>query len=156
MKKKQFRCRCCQRICSARVKNQKYCSEEQCQRARRNAWYREKRASDPDYRSNQRASNQAWLASKGGAAAYFREYRKRRKLEAAKSAETDQEKRSQVSKDDTELGSEIKHLRKSAKLDVAFSKKPFKSGRYIMIPAHAKTTAKLDSILVEISKISSG
>lgn len=155
MEKKRFRCRCCHKICTAKVKDQKYCSQKQCQRARRNAWYREKCSSDPDYRANQRAGNQAWLESKGGAAAYFREYRRRRKLEATKLVDTDQEE-GFSNGSDTESESETKGLRKSAKLDVEFTKNPFKSGRYFIIPEHAKIDAKLDPILVEIAMISTG
>jgi len=33
-----------------RVKNQRYCSEKACQRARRASWQRQKMANDPDYR----------------------------------------------------------------------------------------------------------
>lgn len=35
-----------------RVKNQRYCSEKNCQRARRASWQRQKMATDPDYREN--------------------------------------------------------------------------------------------------------
>ena len=156
MKEKRFRCRCCLRVCTARVPNQKYCGEIECQKARRNAWYREKCACDPDYRANQRASNEAWMSSQGGSAAYFRDYRKRRKAREAESARGWEAKVSLVGVGGNDLKEEIKGLRKSAKLDVSFGETPFKSGRYIMIRDHAESGAKLDVIFVEIAMISGG
>jgi hypothetical protein len=58
--------------------------------------------------------------------------------------------------DDSPLMAEIKGLFKSAKLDVAFGKKPFKSGRYIMIRDHFGPSAKLDATFVEIAMIPTG
>lgn len=43
-----------------RVKNQRYCSKRDCQRARKRLWQKEKLARDPDYKLNQRDSNQQW------------------------------------------------------------------------------------------------
>jgi hypothetical protein len=45
---------------SPRQKNQLYCSEKACQRARKAAWQREKMESDPVYRANQRQSQADW------------------------------------------------------------------------------------------------
>ncbi len=156
MKKKRFRCRCCHKMCTERVRGQKYCSEVRCQRARKNTWYREKCAGDPDYRANQRASNQSWLESQGGSAAYFRKYRRRHKLEAAKSTDTDHDPEDLGDGSKIASGAEIKGLCKSAKLDVVFGKKPLNSGRYIMIRDHPASDAKLDATLVEIAIISTG
>ena len=41
-------------------KEQGYCSQKTCQRARKTNWEREKLASDPDYRQNRKASQKAW------------------------------------------------------------------------------------------------
>jgi hypothetical protein len=79
METKKFRCRHCRKVCLVRVKGQKYCSQSICQQARKNAWRREKYASDPEYRLTQKSSNDAWLSSVGGAAAYHRRYRRRKK-----------------------------------------------------------------------------
>lgn len=43
-----------------RVKNQRYCPDVRCQRARRAGWYREKIDNDPDYRDNQRRCQKEW------------------------------------------------------------------------------------------------
>jgi len=58
---------------------QGYCGEKACQAARKREWSREKYASDPDYRINQKESTDAWLDTQGGAAAYYRDYRRRRR-----------------------------------------------------------------------------
>jgi len=154
MKTKRFKCRHCKKIHSARVEDQKYCGEVQCQRARRNAWYREKCAGDADYRANQRASNQAWLKSKGGAAVYYREYRRRRKREEEGAAElvgSTPERETFNEGLGVGFGSEIKGPCKSANIDATSDKNFLKSGRYKICPADAN----IDAILVEISTISS-
>jgi hypothetical protein len=78
MAKARFRCRHCGKLKPKRNADQRYCGEADCQKARKNTWRRERYASDPDYRLNQRDSTTAWLESNGGAAAYYRRYRRRR------------------------------------------------------------------------------
>ena len=73
-----FRCRGCGRFVTSRSDNQQYCGRQHCQRARKNAWRREKYAADSDYRANQRDSSARWMESQGGVGAYFRDYRRRR------------------------------------------------------------------------------
>lgn len=57
-----------------RVKNQRYCSDKECQRARRRQWQREKLLSDPDYKANQRDCQRKWREHHPG---YYRDYRQR-------------------------------------------------------------------------------
>ena len=54
-------CTCCGKPFEPRpqVPGQAYCSDPDCQRARKRQWQRAKLQSDPDYRSNQRAAQQA-------------------------------------------------------------------------------------------------
>ena len=56
------RCACCGKPFAPRpqVPDQAYCSDPDCQRARKRQWQRAKLQSDPDYRINQRAAQQAW------------------------------------------------------------------------------------------------
>ena len=75
----RFRCAACKRLTESRVKGQRYCGREKCQKARKNAWRRDRYAADADYRANQAQSTKAWLDSVGGAACYHRQYRKRRR-----------------------------------------------------------------------------
>jgi hypothetical protein len=53
---------------------QTYCSQLACQRARKRAWQRSKRATDPDYRANDRAAQRAWAQSHPQ---YWRDWRER-------------------------------------------------------------------------------
>ena len=55
-----------------RVKNQRYCNEKNCQRARRASWQRQKMAADPDYRENKERCQRQWHESRPG---YYKEYR---------------------------------------------------------------------------------
>lgn len=55
-------CACCGEPFEPRpqVPDQAYCPAPECQRARKRQWHRAKLQSDPDYRDNQRAAQQAW------------------------------------------------------------------------------------------------
>jgi hypothetical protein len=55
-----------------RVKNQRYCGEKACQRARKRRWQKEKLATDPDYRANQRDCQIEWHRQHPG---YYKKYR---------------------------------------------------------------------------------
>lgn len=79
MGQQRFRCRHCKKLWLKRSAEQRYCGSKACQQARKNAWRRRKLEVDPDYRANQRASTQAWLAAQGGSGAYYRRYRKRQR-----------------------------------------------------------------------------
>jgi len=76
MKRATFRCACCRRILprNSKVKNQRYCGDKACQRARKRKWQREKLETDPDHRANKRASQQAW---KNKNPTYWKEYRRK-------------------------------------------------------------------------------
>ena len=56
-----------------RVKNQRYCSDKDCQRARKRKWQKEKLATDVDYKGNQRACQIDWHRRHPG---YYGEYRR--------------------------------------------------------------------------------
>ena len=156
MKTKQFRCQHCRKICTARAANQKYCNKRECQQARKSSWGKEKYACDPDYRANQRVSTQAWLDSQGGSAAYYREYRKRRKEEDDDVPQAPEEERESDKREASLFAPELKGLAEGANRDAIFENNHFKSGRYIISPAHSKRGANRDAFLVEIDVISTG
>jgi hypothetical protein len=56
------------------VKNQRYCREKGCQRARKRTWQQEKLLNDPDYKANQRDCQRQWHKRHPG---YYKEYRER-------------------------------------------------------------------------------
>ncbi len=72
----QRRCGHCRRLFvpNPRVKEQGYCRRKGCQRARRKLWQRRKMAQDPDYKANQRRSEQQWHTEHPD---YWRHYRRR-------------------------------------------------------------------------------
>ena len=76
MKRATFRCACCRRILprNSKVKNQRYCGDKACQRARKRKWQREKLEADPDHRANKRESQRAWQNKNP---TYWQEYRRR-------------------------------------------------------------------------------
>lgn len=55
-----------------RVKNQRYCGEKDCQRARKRKWQKEKLTTDPDYKANQRDCQNEWQQRHPG---YYKKYR---------------------------------------------------------------------------------
>ena len=75
---KSFCCNACRRIhpVNPRNLNQKYCNRADCQRARKREWQRKKRATDSDYRQNQKDCQKRWLENHPD---YWRAYRKRKK-----------------------------------------------------------------------------
>lgn len=56
-----------------RVKNQRYCGDKGCQRARKLKWQKEKIGNDPDYKANQRACQSDWHKRHPG---YHKKYRR--------------------------------------------------------------------------------
>ena len=63
MQGQTFRCGHCNQIRTRRSEDQCYCGREDCQKARKNAWRRDKYDADADYRANQKASTKAWFTS---------------------------------------------------------------------------------------------
>jgi len=150
----RFRCCHCRRVKPRRTRNQCYCDNADCQQARRNAWRRNKYASDADYRANQRASTKAWLAAQGGSAKWYREYRRRSREAIASTDFTAPNPSAIVSKEkvaDEVLLKPSDDIR--AKRDAVPSKKGVSSGIYQLIATGA---AKRDAIFVELRLITSG
>lgn len=67
-------CRC-HFLPDPRVKTQRFCSNKACQRARKAQWQRDKLATDPDDRANQRDCQQRWQHQHPH---YWRQYRQQR------------------------------------------------------------------------------
>ena len=59
---------------SPRHKNQTACKRVECQRAKKANWQRHKMRTDPDYRFNQKRSQNQWMKANPG---YWKAYRKR-------------------------------------------------------------------------------
>ena len=125
-----------------RVRDQRYCGDEECRRARRRRWQRAKRESDTDYRDNQARAQRAWTGDNG---AYWRRYRAGHPRYAEGNRErTKHRKRDRV------------QAKRFAKMDSigAFSSVP--SGTYLLVPQGEEEFAKMDSIMVKITLVSEG
>ena len=126
---KPFRCKHCH-LClptNPHVKNQQYCGSIECQRARKNAWQRNKMATDPDYVDNQQRARQSWQKNNPD---YWRTYRqKRQKPPPAASAP------------------------KPVKMDAFRPICDDFSGKYLLFPVGSDGHAKMDALLVKIIKV---
>ena len=80
------RCINCHQLFRRRPQNkeQSYCSQKPCQRARKTNWERQKLASDPDYQKNRKASQKAWQESHRD---YWKVYRKKHPAQAERNRE---------------------------------------------------------------------
>ncbi|MGD9007801.1 MAG: hypothetical protein PVG41_07760 [Desulfobacteraceae bacterium] len=64
----------CGKFFIPRNREQNYCTEPECQRARKAAWQRYKMKTDADYRTQQKLSHQKWLQNTPD---YWKRYRRR-------------------------------------------------------------------------------
>lgn len=127
-------------IANPRVKNQRYCSEKDCQKARRASWQRQKMAADSDYRENKKRCQREWQERNPD---YYRLYRKKRP------EYTQRNRLLQAIRDNQRR--KAKHGKMLAKLDSLI--RPYYSRKgaiFRLIPQHGKMLAKLDSLIVKL------
>lgn len=172
-----FRCAGCNTKTPRHTRAQRYCKRPNCQKTRKNAWRRHKYATDREYRIGQRESTQTWFDSRGGASAYFREYRrKRRELseqpavipeaalapelfcapapvvgEAAAAAEATHDRAIDLR---TPEGHASEDSGKRANSDATLAKTPIIPGRYVLSPVCEVAGANSDAYLVDLDVIS--
>ncbi len=65
-------CLGCSEFFTPRNKDQNYCSKSECQKIRKALWQKEKIKKDPEYKENQKLSNQKWLFNNSD---YWKKYR---------------------------------------------------------------------------------
>ncbi len=140
----KFRCRHCRKLRRKQSRDQRYCGARACQKARKNAWRREKYAQDSDYRSNQRDSTNAWLREHGGSAAYHRAYRNRPKDPVTPEAASPQSPPSAATP------------AVSAKSDAGSAISALLPGVYALTPIQPDGGANSDALLVEIAVVPGG
>ena len=130
-------CPCCRKkfVPHPAVKNQQYCGNPGCQRARKRKWQKEKLSHDPDYRENQARTQREWQRRNRG---YWKEYRKRNPAYTEQNRLRQRERRVRI-----------------AKMDELHIKVPISSGRYRLIPLYGKI-AKMDELIVEIGVVTRG
>lgn len=126
---------------------QSFCSEPDCQRARKALWQNKKITTDPEYKKDQALAQQKWLQNNPG---YWKEYRKRnpgkaqrnRSLQKIRNLKRRRDKASPKSPRTVGI----------AKMDARRIRKDGLSGEYWMIP----TDAKMDAVKIYITSIPAG
>jgi hypothetical protein len=120
--------------------NQKYCGQPECQKARKRLWQKQKMASDPAYRENQRQANNEWLKKNPQ---YWDQYRQNRPEYTNRNREKSKERmriRRQVSY--------VVYM--FAKMDASIVDPTRLSGYYALIPL-GEMFAKMDARLVQLT-----
>ncbi len=117
-------------LSNPRVKDQRYCSQKACQRARKTLWQRQKMATDPDYQLNQRDCQKDWKRRTPG---YWRRYRSQHPGSRA---------RNRLLQKHRDRRRRLQHL---AKMDALGEISPVKPGSYYLIPAKGDL-AKMDAL----------
>lgn len=121
---------------------QSYCSQPDCQRARRNQWQKEKRKNDPDYAENQARAQQAWNNRNSD---YWKNYRaahadyveQNRKMQHARNTHSSTSKQGEI-----------------AKMDSSKVPPPLLAGIYQMTSLPQAGIAKMDVWMVELRVVS--
>lgn len=137
-------CAACGKSFPARTQTprQRYCSQPDCQRARRSQWQKEKRRNDPDYAENQARAQQAWSNRNSD---YWKNYRaahpdyveQNRKMQHARNAHSSTIKRGEI-----------------AKMDSSNRPPPLSAGIYQMTSLPQAGFAKMDVWMVELRVVS--
>jgi len=137
-------CLCCKKPFHPHpaVPHQQYCSDPECQKARKRKWQREKLANDRDYRANQAEAQKQWRSRNKD---YWKKYRERHPAYTERNRE-DQRERNRRRRS----GGEI------AKMDELKGETLIPSGRYRLVPLCNMGIAKMDELIVELGVISMG
>ena len=137
--KPKKRCVHCRRlfIANPRVKDQKYCNHEICQRARKSRWQQRKMDSDADYRQNQKDSQQTWQTQHPD---YWQQYR---------DSHPQYRERNRMLQKQRDAKRRAKHL---AKMDSLSRLKFIKPDTYYLIPCTGNL-AKMDALTKTINVI---
>lgn len=136
----KIRCVHCRRffVSDRRVKNQRFCGTEVCQRARKNLWQRQKMANDPDYRANQKDCQKSWHKEHPH---YWRDYRR---------GHPEYCRRNRLKQKDRD---KKRRLRNLAKMDALKPISFVKAGIYYLVPDMGQPLAKMDALAQKIHVI---
>ena len=94
-------CLCCKKHFHPHpaVRDQQYCSNQECQRARKRKWQKEKLSRDSDYRANQAEAQRQWRRRNTD---YWKEYRKKNPTYTERNRE-DQRERNRRRRSEAEI-----------------------------------------------------
>ena len=130
---------------SPRHKHQRYCMKPACRRAKKAAWKRHKMATDPDFKLDQKLSNQKWAQSNPG---YWKDYRKRNPKKAQRNRilqSVRNRRRAQAGNIERQADSAL-----IAKVDASIANNFSLVGQFWLVPV----IAKVDALKVNIFEIS--
>jgi hypothetical protein len=142
------RCRHCHRlfIVSPRNPDQKFCSSNDCQKARKRKWQRKKMRDDPAYRLNQRDAQERWCQKNP---AYWKTYRDEHPEYTRQNREK-QRSRNHLLRTMAAISRQI------AKMDAFSAKEHDISGYYGLISVQDLTFATMDAKVVKIIEMPDG
>lgn len=156
MAQKRFRCAGCGKVKREGAAGQRYCGAAACQKKRRDRWRRVRYAQDATYRETAQASTAAWLESRGGAAAYYRDYRRRKRKKdrglggAADAGTAGESAKCASGREESAVSPPEASAKVDAKSDAKYAQPAVMTGRYLLVPAGG---AKSDAIIVQLSVI---
>lgn len=125
---------------SMRNPNQRFCGKAECQRARKRQWQKQKMASDPAYKENQRQAHKEWLNNNPR---YWDQYRRKRPEYTKRNREKSKE-RMRIRR---QLDSLVQMF---AKMDASVIDTTRLSGFYGLIPL-GDMFAKMDAKIIKIT-----
>ncbi len=140
-------CLNCSTFILPRNKRQTFCSEPDCQKARKALWQKNKLATDPDYREGQRLAQKKWLLNNPD---YSKKYRERNPKKAKRNRSLQRIRN--LKKRQTGVVSEPSKNVGIAKMDVRKLSKYSLSGEYWLVPV----IAKVDPVKIYIASIPGG
>ena len=124
-----------------RIKNQRYCNNEECQRVRKKLWQRRKVKTDIDYQKNQKECQKSWQERNPD---YWKNYR------SCHPEYVERNRRLQKNRD------KKRHLKRLAKMDALKSEISIKAGCYYVFPIQKMDLAKMDASAQKIYLIPGG
>lgn len=130
---------------SPRHKNQIYCMEPDCRRAKKAAWKHEKMRTDPDSKLSQQLSNKKWAKANTD---YWKEYRRKNpeKTERNRQLQIVRNRRRAKNRNGASAPDQVV----IAKVDASKPNKFNLVGQYYLVPL----IAKVDALKVRIYEIS--
>ena len=136
-------CKNCRRLFTAipQRPDQQYCSLKKCQRARKNAWQKEKMRTDPTYRQNQQDAQERWRKKNPH---YHRNYRETHPeyTRRNRAAQADRNRKNRQNENQASIFDAI------AKMDVSKDENTIKPGNYTLISAEDPEIVKMDVIIL--------
>ncbi len=137
-------CAGCSTFFVPRNKCQMFCSEPDCQRVRKALWQKQKLATDPEYKEEQRLAQNKWLQNNP---AYWKDYRSGHPEQADRNRSLQKIRNMKNRQDQT-----VCKLSKTigiAKMDARKHREYNLSGEYWLVP----TVAKMDAVKIFITSV---